>query len=380
MRIAYVTTYDSADVHAWSGLGYRMMLALESAGCEIVPIGGLRKPGFLRHAVKKVFYIARGKDYQRDRDPRLLRAYARQVEEKLAGLEVDAVFSPGTIPIAKLETELPLVFWTDSVFHGIVGYYPEFSNLCAETLRDGHTLEQEALSRCTLAIYASEWAVESAKQHYGLGPDKVKMVPFGASVTGAPGPDAIEEIVAARPLDECRLLWIGVDWERKGGVLAVKVAAELNRRGIPTRLEVVGCDPPSGLPEFVRPHGFVSKNTPEGRELCERLLRESHFLILPSVAECFGVVFAEASAYGLPSLATRTGGIPSAVRDGVNGRTFPLSCGPATYADFVQQLLSEPESYRQLARSSFREYEQRLNWETAGRQVRELIAACVERS
>ena len=374
MRIAYVTTYDSADVHAWSGAGHHIMKALETAGCEIVPVGGLRKPGFVGHAARTAFHRLRGKAYQRDRDPALLRAYARQVGERLEQLDVDVVFSPGTIPIAKLETNLPVVFWTDAVFDSLVGYYPEFSNFCGTTLRDGHAMEQEALTRASLAIYASEWAAEEACQHYEVDPAKIRVVPFGANVEGVA---AIEEVIATRSVDECNLLMIGVDWERKGGEIAAGVATELHKRGLECRLDVVGCELPAGLPPYVVGHGFVSKKTAAGRAKYEELLRGAHFLILPSRAECFGIVFAEASAFGLPSLATRTGGIPSAVRDGINGQTFPVTASPSAYADFIEKMMAVPDNYRSLAHSSFRECEERLNWRTSGERVRELIEEMV---
>ena len=96
------------------------------------------------------------------------------------------------------------------------------------------------------------------------------------------------------------------------------------------------------------------------------LIAESHFLILPSRAEAFGIVFCEAASFGVPSLATRAGGIPTAVRDGGNGKTFPLGTPPAEYAAFIRQHFADYASYEALARSAFREYETRLNWGVSG--------------
>jgi glycosyltransferase involved in cell wall biosynthesis len=47
------------------------------------------------------------------------------------------------------------------------------------------------------------------------------------------------------------------------------------------------------------------------------------------------VVFAEASSFGVPSLATNVGGIPSAVKDGLNGKTFPPDADAEDYCDYV---------------------------------------------
>ncbi len=176
-----------------------------------------------------------------------------------------------------------------------------------------------------------------------------------------------------RVQDICRLLFLGVDWHRKGGDIALAVAELLNQKGIRTELDIVGCYPPRELPAFARCHGFISKKTEEGRNRLSGLMAGSHFLILPSRAECYGIVFAEASSFGLPSLATRVGGIPTAIHDGKNGQTFPLDEGPVKYCDYIETLLSSPQGYRALARSSFNEYSTRLNWSSAGKKVRDLM-------
>lgn len=96
---------------------------------------------------------------------------------------VDVVFSPGTIPIAHLKTNYPIVFWADATFAGMIDFYPSFSNLCSRSIRDGNRMEQAALSKCSLAIYSSEWAAKTALDNYDVNPQKVKVVPFGANIS-----------------------------------------------------------------------------------------------------------------------------------------------------------------------------------------------------
>jgi hypothetical protein len=42
MKIAYVSTYDSSDIHAWSGLINYILRALQSTGIQTVSIGNLQ--------------------------------------------------------------------------------------------------------------------------------------------------------------------------------------------------------------------------------------------------------------------------------------------------------------------------------------------------
>jgi glycosyltransferase involved in cell wall biosynthesis len=312
------------------------------------------------------------KEYQRDRQPLVLEHYARQIEQRLRTEDVDVVFSPSTIPIARLRSSEPIVFWTDAVFAGLVDYYPDFSNLSRSSRAAGDRMERAALERAALAVYSSEWAAEMAVDYYGADPAKVEVVPFGANLERALPPDDVASVVEARPADRCELLFVGVGWLRKGGDVAVEVARRLNRAGLETRLTVIGSDPPEAT-AFVRPLGFVSKASPEGRSLLERLLCEAHFLILPTRADCTPMVLAEANAFAVPTLTARTGGIPTIVTDGRNGFAFPPEAEAQDYCDRILELLAERARYRALALTAYEEYATRLNWETAGSRVTGLL-------
>lgn len=374
MKIAYVTTYDSSDVHNWSGSGTYIRSTLESSGFQTEAIGNLKEKWVFFLKLKKAFYAAlMKKRYLWEKEPIILRNYASQVEKALAQIDYDVVFCPGTTPITYLQTKKPIVVWLDSIFAGGVNFYPYYSNLCGETLKKGNMTAQLALTKCRLVLFASDWAADSALSNYDVDPKKVKVVPFGANIICNRNIQDISRIVKDKNYNICKLLFVGVDWLRKGGPLALQVAELLNQRGIKTELHVVGCDPKHKLPDFVKLHGFISKDSEEGRKTLDKLFLESHFFILPSRAESYGVVFAEASSFGLPSLATRVGGIPTVIHDGLNGQTFPLDENPEKYCEYIEMLLSSKDKYEQLAMSTFKEYSERLNWETAGKKVYELI-------
>ena len=373
-KIAYVTVYDASDVHQWSGLGNTIAKSLASSDLELEYIGNLYdKFHFLWDAKEHFYKQLWSKQYRRDREPYLLRSYAKQVRNALRSSRAEIVFSPGTIPIAYLKTDKPIVFWTDATFAGITGFYSEFSNLCKETIENGNKMEQEALSRCSYAIYASEWAAKTAVENYRVDARKIKVVPFGANISCTRTIYDIEEIVRTRDAHTIKLLFCGVDWRRKGGDMVLEVAKMLSAEGVDVELDVVGCRPPGPVPEFVKVHGFVSKTTAEGRQLLDSLFSRTHFLIVPSRAECYGVAYAEASSFGLPSIATDVGGIPTVVKHGINGQLFSLADSADKYCSYIKDAISSRSQYRDLALSSFRYYENRLNWSVAGRTVRDII-------
>jgi glycosyltransferase involved in cell wall biosynthesis len=374
MRIAFVSTYDSLDIENWSGSAYFMSKALENRCEEVIRIGPLQQRAKISKAKEFFYRRVVGKRYLVNRAPRVLRFYADQVSAGLVDTHVDVVFSPGTLPISYLQSAVPIVYWTDATAAGLIDFYPGFSSLCGETQRDAHFAEQAALSNCRLAIYTSGWAAETARQHYKVDTSKIKVVPFGANVEGDRDLNDIRAILAQKPKGMCKLLFVGVDWYRKGGDIAVDIARSLNALGLKTQLNVLGCRIEGSVPDCVLPQGFISKKTREGQALIDRLFSESHFLLVPSRADCVPVVIAEAASYGLPVVASDVGGISTAVRNNVSGYLLPTGGDlVAQAAKTIKQSMENSGTYFQLAENSFGEYRDRLNWQTAASEVYELL-------
>ena len=356
-----------------------MARSLEREGVGVEFIGPLETSLHTLRQVRSRVQRSFGAAYLYDRDPRVLRHYARQVESRARDLAVDAIFSPGTIPIAYLDTDIPLVTWTDATFAGMLDYYPAFSKLSRATIRCGHAVERAALGRASAALYSSTWAARSAVEDYEADPDKVQVLPFGANLDIEPSWDEVMASIEGRARGECRLLFVGVDWYRKGGDRALALAERLTGSGVRTRLTVIGCRPPrSAASGLVDSLGFSSKSTPSGAATLTRALRESHFLCLPSRADCTPVVLCEAAAYGVPCLSVRTGGIESVVTDGVNGYLFPAERFVDEASECVARYLADYDgSYTSLARSSREEYGSRLNWAVSVRVLAERISGLI---
>lgn len=81
-----------------------------------------------------------------------------------------------------------------------------------------------------------------------------------------------------------------------------------------------------------------------------RLLPCLDVLAHPAVREGLGVTLLQASAAGVPIVATRIGGIPEAVREGVNGILVEAG-NPAALASGIADLLDDPELGRRLGQA-----------------------------
>jgi hypothetical protein len=372
---AYVTLDDPLDVASWSGTNRHIALALEAQGVDMRYVGALRDP--LLTAKKIRFRAGRALGlprYMLDRSHLSSRGYAKQVARRLDP-DCNVVFATGTIPIAFLETELPVAFWADATLPVMLGFYPMYSNVSPRSARMGIELERRALERTSLAIYSSEWAASAAIDHFGLDPDSVAVVPFGANLEDPPNTEDVAVMASRRSSDRCQLLFLAVEWERKGGDVAVEAARSLNAAGIETTLVVVGCEPPHELRRpYVECRGFLDKKTEHGRAELRSLLAESHFLIHPARADATPIALPEASAFGLPVVASAVGGIPTIVRGGRNGYTLDPGSSGADYAVILQELFEDRCRLLSLAQSAHEEYTTRLNWDAAGRAVVSRVA------
>lgn len=375
MRIAYVTNYDILDSSSWPedksgicGAAYQIAKALENQSIQLHYIGPLekQKDKLVTKLKRKYYYSFFKKDLATWAEPLEVKEYASLISRKLEAFTSDIVLyvDGNFLPIAYLEGQQPIVVWIDTPLAGLIDFYSGLSNLCNETKRNIYKLEKAALEKCRLIMFSSAWAAQTAINFYEIDSEKVKVVPWGANIESDRTKKDINSIVESRELRPCKLLFIGVDWYRKGGDIAFEIAKELNKSNLDTELLVVGCPPiiKEPIPGFVKPQGFVNKNTKEGISEVNKLFSQSHFLVMPSRAESYGHVFCEANSYGVPCLATDVGGIPTIIKKNINGKTFLLDDSPSEYCNYILSLMSNYSEYKELAYSSFSEYQRRLNW------------------
>jgi glycosyltransferase involved in cell wall biosynthesis len=376
VKLALVTLNDSTDVLQWSGLNYHIARSLERAGATLVRVGPLTHPWTTGMKLRRRWYGLLGRAYHANVEPSALDAFGAQARAQIPG-DVDAVVAVTSMIAASLDgLRAPVISWDDATPAGLVDYYREFERLSSRTANDVAMLGHRAARNVQLALYASEWAAASARSEYGLPLDRVAVVPFGANLDAMPTGEEVARAIAARPRTRCRMLWVGVDWERKRGDLVVEIGRRIEAHGIPVELTVVGCRPSDrDLPEWVQVEGFLSKRTAQGRARLAELFARSHFLVMPSLAEAFGLVYAEAAAFGVPSVATRTGGVSTVVRDGETGVLDDPHATAESYAGRILGLMKDRPRYEAMSRAAAAHSAAVLNWDVAGREVVARIAA-----
>lgn len=84
--------------------------------------------------------------------------------------------------------------------------------------------------------------------------------------------------------------------------------------------------------------GYLDKNNLEEYKKYIYLYQECNAFILPTRAECAGLLFAEANAFVMPIFATKTGGLPTYVRNGENGYTLLVSAQGIDFGKCIEKV------------------------------------------
>lgn len=122
---------------------------------------------------------------------------------------------------------------------------------------------------------------------------------------------------------------------------------------IPSRLLMIGDGPDRAGAEYLaRQLGVADRVRFLGKqERIHELLSISDLMLLPSQMESFGLAALEAMAHEVPAVATRVGGIPEVIDDGVTGRL--CTCGDIeAMAQSAIEMLSSETALRAMGRQA----------------------------
>ncbi len=199
---------------------------------------------------------------------------------------------------------------------------------------------------------------DAMERFYGASPAKVTVIPCGVDV------DLFRPVnrnEARRRLglgEESVVLFVGRLEPLKGLDIMLRAVAQLERREA-TRTLIVGGDP-EGDAEMARLRalcqelGIAERVSFMGRMEQQDLplyYSAADVSVLPSYYESFGLVALESMACGTPVIASRVGGLPTIVKDGLNGYLIPWRC-PEPFADGLEALLGNAAIRRAMSEAA----------------------------
>ncbi|WP_018099686.1 glycosyltransferase family 4 protein [Sinorhizobium meliloti] len=317
MRIVACAAEDPWDPCTFSGYSNRLFSALAAASNEILPIAtskiGLSDilrgaltidPGRwprIRPRVNPNWYWSRGS----------FEVMAKRFNRKLNNTAgIDAIIQIGT-HILPSDRATPFYCVTDATIRQVTeaGKF-SVSNCSPSVIEEAMACQREVFRRCWQIFVLSEWTASGIVSDYGISRDRVSVIGAGANVPVT----SIQRAGSSSP----SILFVGYDWERKGGPLLLEAFRVVKKKVPSAELMVVGCSPP------VEERGIkiIGKLNPRSQtdriKLVKLYSQASVFSILPTF-DPFPNVLLEAAMFGLPIVSVDEGSRREAVIDGVTG-------------------------------------------------------------
>ena len=205
--------------------------------------------------------------------------------------------------------------------------------------------------------------------HYAVVPNGVDLTLFHpAGTTRQRPPGAIRCLAVARLV------------ERKGLGDLIRALALLERGRF--ELEIVGGGADERVLQDLATRLGVERDVhftgALSRPDVARRYREADLFTLPSSAESFGNVFAEALASGLPIVGTAVGGIPDLVEHGSNGLLVPPG-DVSALAGAIRYLADDPELRTEMTLRNRAKAEATLEWAQVTRRYLSIYEAMQHR-
>lgn len=157
----------------------------------------------------------------------------------------------------------------------------------------------------------SEWTKRGLVRDYEVPAEKIAVIPPGVNVQEWRRP--MPRLPHANPV---KILFVGGDLERKGGLVLLEAFRELRHLGLELHLVTKS----SLAPE---PGVFIYSNLEANSQPLKDLYHRCDIFALPTFGDTFAMVLSEAGASGMAIISTKMAAIPEFVRDGETGLTVP---------------------------------------------------------
>lgn len=285
------------------------------------------------------------------------RSRVRRLEER--GRRFDAVFFNSMVALPLLgefARRTPAVLWLDATPR-LLAEHGEWWHGGARKRTKGKGerrwktyLTSRAYAKADFLLPSTDMVRSSLVDDYAVSENKIRNVPLGIDTrfwTRATPRNATPRQRGERT----RILFVGGDFERKGGDLLLNIARREEFREC--EFHIVTRSLPVSFPDNVRVHTGVGPNSPQLLALYDR----ADVFVLPTRADLAPTnVILEAMAMELPVISTAVGAIDRVVLDGTTGYIVPVGDEDAL-GERLHRLVSSRSLREELGRNGRRNVE-----------------------
>lgn len=225
-------------------------------------------------------------------------------------------------------------------------------------------LEREIYHNAGHVFVMSEHVKDSLRDSYQLPSGKCSCVFAGSNVDTRPVAQDNQNFTNRT------VIFVGVDWHRKGGPTLVEAFKKVLVKMPDARLVIVGSKPRIQHPN-IEVLGRVSHE-----EVKAQLARASVFC-LPTRVEPFGIAVVEAFYHQLPVVVSNIGAMPQIVEHGKSGLLVKPD-DAAALSESLLQLLADPDKCRRFAEHGANAARARFSWDAVGNRIGATISETLE--
>jgi glycosyltransferase involved in cell wall biosynthesis len=374
LNILLLCEGDAETRDSWSGTSKSLVGSLRADGhnvfCGDVDLYGLTRVAGLAAtwAPRRFHWWAR---YHLGRVPFELRSRRAKKHIETFRSRIDLILQIGATFEPRGREGVPYVLYCDGnarlAERGETGGQAEVTALRYDELKRVIEREQE--------IYREAAAIMTLSEHLRTSFIEDFCIPSGKVIAVGAGPNT--NLTPTLPEESGRanvptILFVGRNFERKGGPLLLKAFAAVQKQVPDAHLLIVG--PPALKVDQpgVTCLGFLSMDDPSGRERLQAAYGRAHVFCLPTKYEPFGLVFVEAMLFALPCVGPRAWAVPEIIVHGETGLIVPPDDQTAL-ADALIRLLSNQQYAQELGEAGRRRALERFSWKVVARRIQGVL-------
>jgi glycosyltransferase involved in cell wall biosynthesis len=359
----------------WSGLSYYFFSALNKNG-TLHRAFGVQPDSFLRYALMAKSFYPRRKIWRKSFF--LECAYRNAATKTLARriapddmdhpfLQIGAMFDA---PKA-VRRRTPCFSFQDGNLAQSIKNDASLRALPARKLRAALKYESDLYQSLDGIFTTSEYLRESFMKDFGIPASRVVNVGAGVNL------DRIPALQNDKKYDAKQILFIGVEFERKGGWSVLKAFRILRAKHKNAKLHIVGprtLTLPADLSQGVEYHGHLQKGDPSHLAKLNQLFAQASLFVMPSLYEPFGVAPLEAMVNQVPVVVTNRWALKEMVRPGFNGALVEPNNIDDLY-ETMSRLFDDPEDLCRMGRNGRDFVLTNYTWERTSRRITASISS-----